>query len=233
MTATAVPTATNVPDGGRCGVNYGAATCASNLCCSTYNYCGNTQVHCQSTAAAAATITSSAPALATTWPHQNDPFTNCVEAKTVAIAFDDGPDNTTASLTGTVLNALAFPNVSIPAMFFEIGQKVAKNPQISKQVSNAGYIIGDHTWDHTSSTLLTSPEVQSEVTEAASEIQTATGNAPRYFRPTYGDYNTQSMQVWNSLNYYVIMWSIDTRDWVVGSTPQSVREDTDCTGCKL
>ena len=239
-TATATATPTVSGNGGRCGPNSGAV-CGSNLCCSTYGYCGNTQVHCQTSCASqcqwplTSSTTSSAPssttasgistsaatATATTWAHQNDPFTNCLEHKTVAIAFDDGPDNTTASITNTVLEVLGFSNVSIPAMFFEIGEKVAQNPQIAVKVANAGYVIGDHTWNHISSTLLTSPEVNSEATQAAAEIISVTGKAPRYLRPPYGDYNTQAMQVWNSLGYFVITWSIDTRDWVVGSTPAS------------
>eukprot|EP00834_Sanchytrium_tribonematis_P005882 NODE_389_length_8228_cov_1.280600.p3 type:complete len:440 gc:universal NODE_389_length_8228_cov_1.280600:112-1431(+) len=43
---TPVPAPTNIPDGGKCGSANNGGICASGLCCSQYNYCGNTAAHC-------------------------------------------------------------------------------------------------------------------------------------------------------------------------------------------
>eukprot|EP00834_Sanchytrium_tribonematis_P001308 NODE_31_length_37178_cov_0.413576.p7 type:complete len:462 gc:universal NODE_31_length_37178_cov_0.413576:25333-23948(-) len=40
------PPPTSVPNGGRCGSANNGAKCATGLCCSQYNYCGNTAAHC-------------------------------------------------------------------------------------------------------------------------------------------------------------------------------------------
>jgi peptidoglycan/xylan/chitin deacetylase (PgdA/CDA1 family) len=63
--------------------------------------------------------------------------------KEVVLTFDDGPwpEN-----TPMVLKALQ--DNCVRATFFEIGEHATWNPQITKQLIDAGMTVGTHTWSH-------------------------------------------------------------------------------------
>jgi peptidoglycan/xylan/chitin deacetylase (PgdA/CDA1 family) len=45
----------------------------------------------------------------------------------------------------------------------------------------------------------------------------------RYFRPPYGDYNRQTLEIAYKLGYRTILWDVDTRDWMATSSEEIVR----------
>jgi peptidoglycan-N-acetylglucosamine deacetylase len=63
--------------------------------------------------------------------------------KEVVLTFDDGPwpEN-----TEMVLKALQ--NNCVRATFFEIGEHATWNPQLTKELVDAGMTVGTHTWSH-------------------------------------------------------------------------------------
>ena len=63
--------------------------------------------------------------------------------KEVVLTFDDGPwpENTPAVLRALTDNC-------IKATFFEIGEHATRQPEITKQVVEAGMTLGTHTWSH-------------------------------------------------------------------------------------
>ena len=67
---------------------------------------------------------------------------NSCSAGYVTFTFDDGPDRHTLAL------ASELKAEHVPAVFFEIGDKVTENPGITKQLVKEGFVIGDHTYDH-------------------------------------------------------------------------------------
>lgn len=63
--------------------------------------------------------------------------------KKVAITFDDGPnpDYTEELLTG-------LKERGVNATFFLLGKEVEKYPEIVKDISDGGHLIGTHSYEH-------------------------------------------------------------------------------------
>ena len=56
-------------------------------------------------------------------------------------------------------------------------------------------------------------------------ISGITGRTTRpYFRPPYGDYNTQVRTLAARLGYRTITWNIDPRDWDAANTAQDIEK---------
>lgn len=71
------------------------------------------------------------------------------EAKLVAFTFDDGPSKYTLDIA----NILEEYNAS--ATFFEVGYNIKAHPEITKELSERGFEIANHTTDHSKLTKLT------------------------------------------------------------------------------
>ena len=142
---------------------------------------------------------------------KSDPAIGCIAPKTVALTYDDGPDDV---ITAQVMAAALAQNPKIPLIFFEVGSNISARPPVSVSVNNNGFLIGDHTWDHPSAIGLSDALVTQEATTAAAEIKTVTGRNPRFLRPPYGDYTAAAMKDWYNLGMYVVTWDIDSNDWM-------------------
>ena len=127
--------------------------------------------------------------------------------KTVALTFDDGPGASTAS----ILSILA--EYGVPATFFNIGQNMAARPALVKQEANAGYMLGNHTWDHATLTGLSASAQAAEMDRASAEQVSLTGIWPCGFRPPGGSYNSTTLSLAQQRRMTVWTWSADTEDW--------------------
>src|SRR5690554_7474510 len=87
-----------------------------------------------------------------------------VDKKSVALTFDDGP-NQTYSLE--VLKLLE--KYQAKATFFYIGNQIEANLDVVEQVVAKGHEIGNHTWSHPDLTKISPEEVKQEI-ESTSEI---------------------------------------------------------------
>ncbi|HEY1700835.1 MAG TPA: polysaccharide deacetylase family protein [Trebonia sp.] len=138
----------------------------------------------------------------------------------VTFTFDDGPDQYTLPLAAELLAE------HVPAVFFEIGDKVAENPGITRLLAKNHFVIGNHTYNHEDLTgaanktkPLTAAQVATELTRATAAIVTAGAPVPTLWRPPYGDVNTAYAAVAKSLGLRLVMsWSndgtiIDNEDW--------------------
>jgi peptidoglycan/xylan/chitin deacetylase (PgdA/CDA1 family) len=78
-----------------------------------------------------------------------------------------------------------------------------------------GNAIGNHSYSHPYFTSLTSSQLKSEVDKAEKTIKIIAGQTTiPYFRPPYGDYNSQVLKDLYKTGYtYTITWTIDTLDW--------------------
>jgi peptidoglycan/xylan/chitin deacetylase (PgdA/CDA1 family) len=127
--------------------------------------------------------------------------------KTVALTFDDGPGASTAS----ILSILA--TYGVPATFFNIGQNMAARPAPVRQEAAAGYVLGNHTWDHPDMTTLSAAAQAKEMDEASAEQVSLTGITPCAFRPPGGSYNSTTLSLAQQRKLKVWLWSVDTEDW--------------------
>lgn len=106
----------------------------------------------------------------------------------VALTFDDGWSGKNGRL---ILDILVRENV--PATFFLNGTYLAGNLQLWRDVADAGFTVGNHTWRHSDVTKMSTADIVADLQQNAAAFEAATGQkmAP-IFRPPYGLRNATS-----------------------------------------
>jgi len=142
--------------------------------------------------------------------------TNCPNGY-VGLTFDDGPNpNNTTNL----LNALK--QAGLRATMFNIGQNAQNNPSLVQAQVTAGMWVGNHSYTHPHMTTLSSSQMSSEITRTQQAIQSATGSAPKLFRPPYGETNATLKSIAQQNGLTEVLWNVDSQDWNGASTAQIV-----------
>jgi peptidoglycan/xylan/chitin deacetylase (PgdA/CDA1 family) len=137
--------------------------------------------------------------------------------RVVALTFDAGADNGGAP---KILATLA--RTGVPATFFMTGRWAELYPQWARRIV-ARYPVGNHTFDHTDLLRLSLPGVATEIRDAETAIQHATGQPPLpLFRFPYGSSNAATLAVANRLGETAVGWTVDTLGWEGTSLGQSV-----------
>lgn len=132
------------------------------------------------------------------------------DKKSIALTFDDGPHPIN---TPKVLEILKQYNVK--ATFFCIGSRAAENPDILKQIIADGHLVGNHTYDHSSSfPLLCKVEMEQELVKTERILNRIAGLKTLLFRPPFGVTNPNVATVVKKLGYKTIGWSIRSFDTV-------------------
>jgi peptidoglycan/xylan/chitin deacetylase (PgdA/CDA1 family) len=135
--------------------------------------------------------------------------------KTIALTFDDGPGASTASILSII------ESYGAPATFFNIGQNAAARPQLVRDETTTGYMLGNHTWDHPNMTTLSASAQGAEMDRATAEQQTLTGTQPCAFRPPGGNYNPTTLSLAQQRRMKFWTWSVDTEDWKANDSSSS------------
>lgn len=138
-------------------------------------------------------------------------------AKKIALTFDDGPH---PSKTDKILDLLK--EYQVHATFFVIGQNVAVYPKVVLREIEEGHEVGNHTYSHKSLAQCKKDVVEKEIISTEEILIEKTGYIPRVFRPPEGAYTCDIIDVADRMNYNVILWTIDTRDWAKTSTEKIV-----------
>ncbi|HTX25223.1 MAG TPA: polysaccharide deacetylase family protein [Steroidobacteraceae bacterium] len=100
----------------------------------------------------------------------------------VAITIDDGPD---PEVTPRVLARLE--ERAAKATFFCIGQRIARYPDLAREIVLRGHAIENHTQRHRNSFALLGPRaIAREIIEAQEAIRLASGSRPVFFRAPAG-----------------------------------------------
>lgn len=130
------------------------------------------------------------------------------EENKLAISFDAAWG---ADKTREIMNICDSYNVK--ATFFLVGFWIEENSEMVKEIYNRGYEIGLHSNTHPDMTKLTRKQMNQELETNIKLLQDITGNRPKLFRPPYGYYNDDLIEVCESLNLSCIEWSVDSLDW--------------------
>jgi peptidoglycan-N-acetylglucosamine deacetylase len=103
-------------------------------------------------------------------------------ARAVAVTVDDGPD---PEVTPRVLALLAEHRAR--ATFFCVGERVARYPELAREILARGHCVENHSQRHLNSFSLLGPRaLAAEVGRAQHTILAATGQVPRFFRAPAG-----------------------------------------------
>lgn len=130
-----------------------------------------------------------------------------LDAKLVALTFDDGPGQYTSRLLDELKER------GIPATFFVVGRNAAKHTDLLKRMIDEGHVVGNHTMNHKNLTKQTEETVLSEIGTSADIIEQATGVRPYLLRSPGGNINDAVKAVLKEQAVLSINWSVDTRDW--------------------
>lgn len=139
---------------------------------------------------------------------ENENTAEETDKKMIALTFDDGPD---PNVTERILETLSQYNAK--ATFFMLGKNAQAYSNVAKKVADAGHEIANHTIEHPDLVTLSIEGIQNQLVQSQNQIEEATGKRPIYFRPPYGSYNDNVLNIAKESNQKVIMWSVDTRDW--------------------
>ncbi len=143
------------------------------------------------------------------------------EDKVISVTFDAswGGDKTRA-----ILDLL--DEYDAKATFFLVGLWVDKYPELVKEIHDRGHEIGNHSDSHPHMTQLSESKMRKELKGVSAKIEALTGQWPTLFRPPYGDYNNQVVNVSRQEGYEVVQWSIDSLDWKNRGVDDLVRRAT-------
>ncbi len=133
--------------------------------------------------------------------------------KIIALTFDDGP---WPLQTQQVVEILARENVK--ATFFMLGKQVRRHRDIAAMVAEEGHLIGNHSLSHVYlNSRVSTAVVRSEIENCQAEIERATGERPRWYRPPGG---VVSPAVWaqtRASKLKLIKWNVDPKDYKCSS----------------
>lgn len=100
----------------------------------------------------------------------------------VALTIDDGPD---PQVTPLVLDLLA--EHRLKASFFLIGHRAERYPALCRAIVQQGHRVENHGHSHSHALSLFGPtRLAMDIARAQAVLQDASGQAPRFFRPTAG-----------------------------------------------
>jgi peptidoglycan/xylan/chitin deacetylase (PgdA/CDA1 family) len=140
------------------------------------------------------------------------------EAGDFLVTIDDGPDPET---TPALLDLL--DRHQTKALFFLIGEKAARHPQLAREILHRGHDIGNHTLTHPQATFWCAGPWRTwrEISGAQAAIRAATGHTPRWFRAPVGHRNLFTHPLAAMLGLKVMAWSRRGFD-AVEKDPQKV-----------
>ncbi len=139
--------------------------------------------------------------------------------RSVALTFDDGPWPGDTDRVMAVLH-----HYRVPATFFMVGYLVDRYPELARKVAEAGYPIGNHSFDHPVAPALAdlgTDRIMAEIADATTALEAA-GIEPTLFRPPGGSYDDFVVQEALRRGMRVVMWSVDPKDWRAGLTAKEV-----------
>jgi probable sporulation protein (polysaccharide deacetylase family) len=114
-----------------------------------------------------------------------------------------------------------FKKAQAQVTFFVTGSWAEKNPELLKQMSEAGHSIQNHAYKHVHFSSLSDAEAQAQIKKAEAVIEKIIGKKTRFFAPPYGEQNDRLLKAAGEIGYELIMWSVDTIDWQKPS-PQTI-----------
>lgn len=122
----------------------------------------------------------------------------------VCLTLDDGPDPSTTPALLELLDAH-----QAKAVFFLIGDRAARHPELVKEIARRGHVIGNHSQTHPSATfwLLRPWALWRDVAGCQETLRGILGEAPLWFRPPVGHHNLFLAAILRELGLTMMIWN--------------------------
>ncbi|RDW79048.1 chitin deacetylase CDA6 [Aspergillus mulundensis] len=228
--------------GARCGAGFGR--CSNGNCCSTAGYCGNTTAHCRSpdcqidyghcdahaTPGGPSTEAIPRPKLGKV-AYGPTAIRSCTTPGTVALTYDDGPNQYTRDLLDLL------DKYDAKVTFFVTGNNNGKGqidspevpwaPLIQRMVLS-GHQVASHTWSHQDLNKISQVQRRTQLLWNEVALRNILGYFPTYMRPPYSSCTTDTgcLSDMGDLGYHVILYDIDTEDYSHDS-PETIQRSKD------
>ncbi|WP_368505610.1 polysaccharide deacetylase family protein [Alkalihalophilus sp. As8PL] len=129
------------------------------------------------------------------------------EEKSVILTFDDGP----SKYLEDFLDVLA--SEQIEAMFF-FQTRLLHHKRPWNRLLEEGHVIGAHTHRHPNLSTLQAIDQRREIETSKHQIEKITGQTVKYFRPPFGQFNEETLNVLSDLQLEMVMWDVASFDWL-------------------
>lgn len=133
-----------------------------------------------------------------------------------ALSFDDGPD---PDFTPQILDILERHNVT--ATFFAMGWNAVRHSDLLREVVQRGHEIASHGWSHQNLTEIRGSETRDEIERGTWMIEERAGVQIRLFRPPYGRFDEDTVNVLGPKDMDMVVWSL-TRGKLAWRDPEQV-----------
>lgn len=143
----------------------------------------------------------------------------------IALTFDDGPHPV---YTERILDILK--KYDVKATFFMIGENVVYYTDTALRVKNEGHEIGNHTVKHLSARKNSPDKLREDMLECSRVIKDKLGYQTSIMRPPEGELVDTVLNTCSRLNFSVILWNVDTRDWAHTSPERIYKNVIENTG---
>jgi peptidoglycan/xylan/chitin deacetylase (PgdA/CDA1 family) len=145
-----------------------------------------------------------------------------LDAATIALTFDDGPN---PACTPQLLALLE--RYDAPATFFLVGRFARACPEFVREIAGCGHTIGNHTETHPNLAWMPAWRIADELKACQDSIFRALRSGPEAvpfcMRPPFG---YRGPQLWTALRSVglrtVVMWSLGSYDWRHHSAPRLI-----------
>ena len=93
-----------------------------------------------------------------------------------------------------------------------VGDHVRRFPDIARQVSIAGHVVGNHTYDHLKLHFAGRKKIRAQLKKTHEVIESVTGVAPRCFRAPHGYRSPFLISIIVDMSYTVFGWTFGVFD---------------------
>ncbi|WP_223292397.1 polysaccharide deacetylase family protein [Salipaludibacillus neizhouensis] len=135
--------------------------------------------------------------------------------KIVHLTFDDGP----SKYLEDILDVLAAEGV-VAHFFWQ--SRLLHHQRPWKRVLAEGHMIGSHSHSHPDLTKLTYEEQKKQLVTSKKIIEEVTKQPVHYFRPPFGQYNSDTLDIASNLEMETILWNVASLDWTLKDDPEKI-----------
>jgi peptidoglycan/xylan/chitin deacetylase (PgdA/CDA1 family) len=126
----------------------------------------------------------------------------------ILLTFDDGPR---PKITVKVLSLLR--QFQARAIFFIVGYRAEKNPELLKEIVSQGHLVGNHTYRHPNEGINRFQDYKSDIIKCQQVIEDMTGVKPFLFRPARGAISLTGLRAARSAGLMSLFWSVEGGEW--------------------
>ena len=139
------------------------------------------------------------------------------DRRAVALTFDDGPH---PRGTVAVLDVLGAHGAR--ATFFLVGEQVARDPGLAREIAAAGHRVAVHGHRHRNVLRVGPRALAADLERAAALIEAATDQPVSRYRPPYGIFSPVALALARRRGWTPTLWSRWGRDWRRSATPERI-----------